>query len=86
MFKYEKMGSKGVPFEYLEFSRAFWGKPCPHVRVEVAAGLALATKPEPGPGPRSVSGSRCECEPGLSFLDRANWCKWVMGLGCGPSC
>jgi len=23
MFKYEKLGTKGVPFRYLEFSRAF---------------------------------------------------------------
>ena len=34
------MGTKGVPFGYLEFSRAIGRKPCPHMRKRAAAGGA----------------------------------------------
>ena len=54
MFKHEKMGIKGVPFGYLEFSCAFGGKSCPHARV---CGLL-------GPAPGHSPGPGCGCEPG----------------------
>ena len=40
-FKYEKFGAKGVPLEYLEFSRAFEGKPCPYTHAAVIRPTAL---------------------------------------------
>ena len=36
------MGTKGVPFGYLEFSRAIRGKPCPRASPLAAAGRAWA--------------------------------------------
>ena len=33
VFKWRKMRTKGVPFGYLEFSCAFWGKPSPRIRA-----------------------------------------------------
>ena len=41
------MGTKGVPFGYLEFSRAIRGTPCPHVRASGGGG-------RPGSGSGSV--------------------------------
>jgi len=35
------MGTNGVPFGYLEFSRAIWGKLCPHARRRSSSGSYL---------------------------------------------
>ena len=37
VFKKRKMRTKGMPFGYLEFSRAIRGKPCPHAGAPAAA-------------------------------------------------
>ena len=38
------MGTKGVPFGYLEFSRAIRGKPCPHAITTWAEFVAIFLK------------------------------------------
>ena len=63
------MGTKGVPFGYLEFSRAFGRKPCPHMRARAAGG----GRPVPGPGPGLGLGSgslpgSVLFEPGLTGM------------------
>jgi len=53
VFKYGKMGTKET-FGYLEFSRAFGGKPCPRAATPPVYPGAGARARSPGPG----------CEPG----------------------
>ena len=67
------MGTKGVPFRYLEFSHAIGRKPCPHMRTRV---LPLAAAPVPGacsgPGPGSGSlPGLVLFEPGLTGMGYA---------------
>ena len=52
------MGTKGVPFGYLEFSRAIGRKPCPHARFAGGAGWPA------GAGASAGSGSG----PGLGLV------------------
>ena len=58
------MGTKGVPFGYLEFSHTIGRKSCPHMRAAVAA---AASQPVPGSGsgPGLDSGSL----PGLVLFE-----------------
>jgi len=84
-FKYVKMGRKGVPFGYLEFSCTFRGKPCPYARA------SPLPESEPGhgrvgPGPvlfgQGHMGADGSLEPDpVSFWTGPHRCRWVAGLG-----
>ena len=52
-FNYEKIGTKGVPFGYLEFLRAFMEKICPHAHT-----------PPPPPAPSRPARRQCRSRNG----------------------
>ena len=76
------MGTKGVPFGYLEFSRAIGRKPCPHMRT------SAPPAPVPVPGSGSLPGLVL-FEPGLTGMGYADhtrsaircWCRGRAGPG-----
>ena len=62
------MGTKGVPFGYLEFSHAIRGKPCPHAREDSGTDAC-----SPGSGSGSLPGPVL-FEPGLMGMGYSGSC------------
>ena len=72
------MRTKGVPFGYLEFSRAIGRIPCPHMRTHappLAVAASAGARPGSGPGPGLGAGALpvpVLFDPGLTGMGYAD--------------